>query len=97
MADRRKTLDILIRYKDRFAEQYGITALGVFGSTARNEAHNDSDVDIVVKMRKPDLFYLVHIRDELQEAYQAQVDIVHYREKMNPFLKKRIDNEAVYV
>ncbi len=97
MADRRKTLDILIRYKDRFAEQYGITALGIFGSTARNEAHNDSDVDIVIKMSKPDLFHLVHIKEELQEACQAQVDVVHYREKMNPFLKKRIDNEAVYV
>ncbi|MBT3225161.1 MAG: nucleotidyltransferase [Deltaproteobacteria bacterium] len=97
MADRSRVLDILTRYKNRFAEQYGITALGVFGSTARNEADNDSDVDIVIKMRKPDLFYLVHIKDELQEAYHAPVDIVHYREKMNPFLKKRIDNEAVYV
>jgi len=26
-----------------------------------------------------------------------QVDIVSYREKMNQFLKRRIDNEAVYV
>ena len=40
MADRNIALAILIRYKERFAEQYGITALGVFGSTARDEAHN---------------------------------------------------------
>lgn len=48
-------------------------------------------------MSKPDLFYMVHIKEELEIDYQAKVDIVHYREKMNSFLKKRIDLEAVYV
>ena len=30
-------------------------------------------------------------------VFQRHVDIIQYREKMNPFLKKRIDQEAVYV
>ncbi|MCP4296721.1 MAG: nucleotidyltransferase [Proteobacteria bacterium] len=97
MASRNKTLSILNQFKDTFAKRYGITALGIFGSIARDEDNEDSDVDIVVKMTKPDLFYLVHIKDELQEAYKRPVDIVRYREKMNPFLKKRIDGEAIYV
>jgi len=97
MTSRNKTLAILNQYKDTFAERFGITALGIFGSVARNEDSEDSDVDIVVKMTNPDLFYLVHIKEELQEAYKKPVDIVHYREKMNPFLKKRIDGEAIYV
>ena len=54
-------------------------------------------MDIVVKMVKPDLFYMVHIKEELENDYQTKVDIVHYRDKMNAFLKKRIDSEAVYV
>lgn len=97
MANRKKILEILNLYKDTFSERFGITALGIFGSVARNEDSEDSDVDIVVRMTKPDLFYLVHIKEELQEAYKKPVDIVHYREKMNPFLKKRIDSEAIYV
>jgi len=51
MADRSSVLDNLTRYKGRFAEQYGITALGDFGSTTRKEAHHDSDVDIVMQCR----------------------------------------------
>ena len=50
-------------------------------------------MDVMVKMSDPDLFYMVHIKEEVQ----TKVDIVHYREKMNAFLKKRIDLKAVYV
>ncbi len=90
-------LEILRKHKLQLAERYGITELGIFGSVARGDAGADSDIDIVVKMKKPDLFYMVHIKEELEEEYQASVDIIHYREKMNPLLKQRIDKEAVYV
>jgi predicted nucleotidyltransferase len=54
-------------------------------------------VDVVVKMREPNLFVLVHVKEELEQALHEHVDIVHYRERMNTFLKHRIDQEAVYV
>ena len=92
-----EVLGILKKRKPAFETAYGVTAIGVFGSLARDEAVPDSDVDVVVKMSKPDLFFMVHIKEELENAYKAKVDIVHYREKMNAFLKKRIDQEAVYV
>ena len=87
----------LKKRKAEFEINFGVSAIGVFGSHARGEAKPESDVDIVIKMIKPDLFYMVHIKEELEEYYQTKVDIVHYRDKMNAFLKKRIDLEAVYV
>ncbi len=90
-------LAILSRHKPLFVERYGVTDLGVFGSVARDEAKPDSDVDVVVRMRDPKLFFMVHMKETLEEAFQRPVDIVHYRDKMNPFLKKRIDRDAVYV
>ena len=48
-------------------------------------------------MSKPDLFNMVHIKEEIEADCKRKVDIIHYREKMNTFLKKRIDIEAVYV
>jgi len=56
-----------------------------------------SDIDIVVELNKPDLFYLVDIKQDLEEKFHRPVDIVRYRDRMNAFLKKRIDKEAVYV
>ena len=92
-----KVLGILKKRKAEFEANYGVTAIGVFGSIARGESRPDSDVDVVIKMNNPDLFYMVHIKEELEGDYQTKVDIIHYREKMNAFLKKRIDQEAVYV
>lgn len=94
---RKEVLGILKRYKAEFAKHYGVTALGIFGSVARGESTAVSDVDVVVRMREPNLFYMVHIKDTLEGALHGHVDIIHYREKMNPFLKKRIDKDAVYV
>ncbi|MBF0236052.1 MAG: nucleotidyltransferase domain-containing protein [Desulfamplus sp.] len=92
-----EVLKVLKKRKMTFEEKFGVTSIGVFGSLARGERGPSSDVDIVVRMSKPDLFNMVHIKEELEADYQTKVDIVHYREKMNIFLKKRIDIEAVYV
>ncbi len=95
--DKKKIIEILRQYKREFGEQYGILDIGFFGSVARDEAGEASNVDIVVHIVKPNLFMLVGIKDELAERLLRPVDIVTYRENMNKFLKKRIDGEAVYV
>ncbi len=94
---RQDILETLRRHKTEFAERYGVVALGVFGSVARDEAGPDSDVDVVVAMTKPSLFSMVHIKTTLEEEWHCHVDIVQYWEQMNPFLKSRIDHEAHYV
>jgi uncharacterized protein len=92
-----EALNILRKNKSKFKKIYGVTEIGIFGSLARGDAKDLSDVDIVVKMSKPDLFFMVHIKEQLENDYQKKVDIVHYRHRMNRFLKKRIDQEAIYV
>jgi uncharacterized protein len=94
--NREEILAILSRYKGEFAERYGILAIGVFGSAACEEAGQESDVDIVVRIAKPDLFMLAGIKNDLEERLHRPVDLVTYLEKMNQFLRKRIDREAVY-
>ena len=90
-------IKILSNYKNEYAEKYGIQKIGVFGSVARDDIRESSDVDVVVDISDADLFLLVGIKNELEEKLQKSVDIITYRENMNPFLKKRIDGEAVYV
>ncbi len=78
-------------------DRYEIIRLGVFGSAARDDMNEQSDIDVVVELGKPDLFYLVGIKQDLEEKFRRPVDIVRYRDTMNGFLKKRIDKEAIYV
>ncbi|KFN39260.1 MAG: nucleotidyltransferase [Sulfuricurvum sp. MLSB] len=92
-----QALDILKQFKDDFADQFGIVRIGLFGSTVRNEAKLNSDIDVVVETKTPDMFAIVHAKNTLEELFHLNVDVVRYREKMNPYLKKSIENEAVFV
>lgn len=94
---REEVLAILARFRDQRAQEFSITRIGIFGSLARGEATEVSDVDVVVELERPDLLLLVGIKQELEELLQRPVDVVRYREQMNPLLKKRIDREAIYV
>jgi len=42
-------LKILTKFKENHAEEYGILSMGIFGSVARDQATDESDVDVVVK------------------------------------------------
>jgi predicted nucleotidyltransferase len=90
-------LQILLKFQQQKQDQYKIIKIGVFGSVARNHFTEQSDIDVVVELTKPTVFTLVGIKQELEEALHRPVDVVHYRSNMNPFLKERIDREAVYV
>ncbi|MEO0535012.1 MAG: nucleotidyltransferase family protein [Cyanobacteria bacterium P01_A01_bin.123] len=96
MLKRSAVLAALRQLKPILVKEYGVTRLGIFGSVARGEATESSDVDVVVEM-SPDLFRMVHLKSYLQESLQIPVDLVRYRPDMNNFLKQRIEQEAMYV
>ena len=95
--DKDKIFLSLQRFKKLNKDKYEIVRIGFFGSAARGSMNEESDIDIVVELERPDLFNLIGIKQDLEEQFDRPVDIVRYREKMNDFLKKRIDQEAVYV
>ena len=91
----------IINYLKVFLEKnrlrYGIKRIGIFGSFARGQAGEDSDIDIVVETDKPDLFLIGAMQAALSELLSRRVDLVRLRERMNEHLKKRIIREAIYV
>ena len=89
-------IKILRQFKDENHQKYSILSIGIFGSAARDSLNDQSDIDIVVKLGNPDLFNLIGIKQELEERFRCTVDIVRYTYQMNRFLKRRIDQEAVY-
>lgn len=83
--------------KPLLQSKYGVKRIGLFGSYARDLADRESDIDIVVELKKPDLFIMIGIKQFLEESLGAHVDIVRLRDKMNQALRKRIERDAIYV
>lgn len=90
-------LILLRQFKESNAALYGIKRLGIFGSVARGEQKNDSDIDICVEMDNAKMFYLVHIKEGLQNVFNCNVDIVRLRDTMDTFLRNKIEKEGLYV
>jgi uncharacterized protein len=89
-------IDVIRQFKEDNQKKYSIITIGIFGSASRDSFNDKSDIDVVVELGNPDLFNLIGIKQDLEERFQCPVDVVRYREKMNGFLKRRIDQEAVY-
>lgn len=94
---RDEVLRILARFQVRRRAEFGIVRLGVFGSIARDQASEASDVDIVIELEQPDLLAMIGVKQELEELLHLPTDVVRYRAAMNPYLKRRIEQEAIYV
>jgi len=92
-----EVINILQQFKNKNQQKYDILRIGIFGSVAREMNSEGSDIDIVVVLKKQDLFNIIAIKQDLEAVLSAPIDIVSYRGSMNRFLKQRIDSEAVYV
>lgn len=93
--DKKEVIKELRKLKATYKDQ--IVKVGVFGSLARDDYNLDSDIDVVIEQKNPDLFFLGRIKVELEEKFHKQVDIIRLRKNINPFLKKRIERDSIYV
>lgn len=93
--DREYILNELRGLKLELRDRYEVSKIGIFGSIARNEANENSDVDIVVDM-EPNILKRVNLKIELEQRFGRKVDVIRYWYGMNKYLKARIDREAIY-
>jgi hypothetical protein len=98
MKTRDEILDFLSQNKKLFRDRYHIDKIGLFGSYARGDQNNKSDLDLIVEFEEntQDLYELkLQIKDFIKTHLGLEVDIC--REKyIKPRFKKAILKEAIY-
>jgi predicted nucleotidyltransferase len=97
MATKKEILDYLTVNRDSFRREFSVGKIGIFGSYARDEATDESDIDIVVELEKVDMFNLIGIKQAVEEALGRRVDVVRLRKSMNPTLRRRIEKDVVFI
>jgi len=83
--------------KRDWRDALGIEEMGVFGSFARGSATEASDSDIYVRTRSPSPNLLVHLKEAIEGRVNTKVDDVRLRERMNPSLTRRIEQNGIDV
>jgi hypothetical protein len=97
MKTKSEILKLLSQFKPVARKRYGLTKIGVFGSVARGEQKEGSDVDVCYEGQVPSLLILDHMQSDLEQLLGCRVDMVRMRDGMNQLLRSRIQKEALYV
>ena len=95
--NRAEVLDKLARNKPTLVARYGVDRLALFGSTARDAARADSDIDILVSFDGPatsERYFGVQFF--LEDLLGRPVDLVTDK-ALRPELRPFIEREAVHV
>ena len=94
--DCQEALSILARLKPELVRRFGVTRLALFGSTVRNEARNDSDVDVVVSFDGPATSkQYFGVQFLLEDELGHTVDLVTekaMRKELRPYIEKEAIN-----
>jgi len=98
MIDSNKILFYLTTNKTRLKKEYHLVKIGIFGSIAREEQNEQSDIDIIVEFKNntQDLFTIKQkLKEEIQAKFNMPVDIC--REKyIKPIFRQQILSETKY-
>lgn len=97
MKTTQEIISILERFKKESSGKYGIHTLGIFGSFARNQQDEASDLDVLVTLQESDLFTLIRIKEELERLIHFKVDVVNFRESLRESFKQNILKDAIYI
>jgi predicted nucleotidyltransferase len=85
----------LLKSRKRQLKKFGIHSLSIFGSVARDQANQNSDVDILVDFEKPiGLFEYARLKMYLEEILERPVDLVT-PEALRQELREDILREAI--
>ena len=89
---------ILSEHKKELKEKYKVKTIGIFGSYARGEQKETSDIDILIDYYEPiSLLKLIELENYLSELFGIKVDLITKNSIHNPYLKKSIEEDLIYV
>lgn len=89
-------INTLKKSKVALFSKYPLKTMALFGSYARNEATENSDIDILVEFEKPVGFEFIDLAIELEEMLHQKVDLVS-KKGLKSTILPYIEKDMIYV
>ena len=89
-------LDFLRSHKDEMHDKFGLIKIGLFGSYARGEQREDSDIDLAVEIESSNKFRsFFGLKAYLEDGLQKRIDL-GIESSLKPIAHEYIEKEIVY-
>lgn len=90
-------IDFLSKHKKYIESSYGVTKIGLFGSYARDEAREDSDIDIAVEIESENSFRIFFsLLYFLENGLKSKIDL-GIEHSIKPIAKQTLIKDIIYV
>lgn len=76
--------------------KFPLKSIALFGSYARNEQTEDSDIDVLVEFEKPVGFEFIDLHEDLEKMLDHKIDLVSKKGVKEHYLPY-IEDDAIYV
>lgn len=94
---REQIIEKLRELKPMLAEKYHICNVGLFGSYARDDANENSDIDLLVDYDQvTPLWDVVETIDDLEQVFKRKVEVTH-RKYLKKYIKEYVMREVIFV
>ena len=93
---KRKIINLIKSEKTFLKNNFGVLKIGLFGSYARDQHNQDSDIDFLVEFSKPSFDYLVGLQIYMEKKLNKKIEIVRKRNLSNSKFFERIEQETIY-
>ncbi|HEY6977132.1 MAG TPA: nucleotidyltransferase domain-containing protein [Chitinophagaceae bacterium] len=93
----KKILNFLQQNKPYFQQHFGVRSIGLFGSYAKNDFNETSDIDILVDLKEQKYDSWVSLKLYLEKAWNKHVDIITAGNHLRQQFLDTIHKEIIYV
>ncbi len=90
-------LQKLKEHKSYIQERYGVEKIGLFGSYARGEATDESDIDIFVRFDEPKFRKIAGLWNYLEDLYRVKVDLYREHRRSKGAIYEHIKKETIFI
>jgi predicted nucleotidyltransferase len=95
--DKDYIIEFLKSKKEYLAKEYGVTSISLFGSFARGEENDESDVDVLIEMNDPTFSKLAGLSIYLEENFGRKISLVRKHDHLKPKFLKIISRDLINV
>ncbi len=95
--NRTEILSLLERRREEIKQRFAVKHIALFGSAARNELRDDSDIDVLVEFEGPSTFGgYFDLKDYLEELLDRPIDLVT-KKGLKPRARRHVERDLIHV
>lgn len=89
-------MDILKNDKPFLRKEFGVINIGLFGSYAKGNQKEDSDIDLLVELKEPRFEWLAGLQIYLETKFGRKIELVRKGKNVNRRVTQRIERDVIY-